>query len=138
MMRHYPDLGSTSDWSCCMGNLIQPIRSTTQIWVVTHSALVTQMSFRVETSGGIAKCWLFSQARRNPDAYIIFLISIYIVYALSDAQYYFIHMTLKLFYIDMYFISCTWLQSFFLANNMHAQVKNQRLGGQYTITIGKI
>ena len=27
---------------------------------------------------------------------------------------------------------------FFPAYNMHAQVKNQRLGGQYTITIGKI
>lgn len=51
----------------------------------------------METSVGIAKCWLFSQARRNPDAYIIFLISLYIVYALSDAQYYFIHMTVKLF-----------------------------------------
>ena len=27
---------------------------------------------------------------------------------------------------------------FFLAYNMHEQVKNQRLGGQYTSTIGKI
>ena len=58
MMRHYPDLSSTS----------KPIRSTTQIWVVMRyqyriSARVSQMSFRVETSGGIAKCWLFSQAR---------------------------------------------------------------------------
>ena len=34
MTRHYPDLGSASDWSCRLGNLIQPIRSTTQIWVV--------------------------------------------------------------------------------------------------------
>ena len=34
MTRHYPVLGSASDWSCCMGNLIQPTRSTTQIWVV--------------------------------------------------------------------------------------------------------
>ena len=33
--RHYPDLGSTSDWSCRVGNLIQLTRSTTQIWVVT-------------------------------------------------------------------------------------------------------
>ena len=33
--RHYPDLGTTSDWSCRVGNLIQLIRSTTQIWVVT-------------------------------------------------------------------------------------------------------
>ena len=36
MTRHYPDQGSASDWSCRVGNLIQPIRSTTQIWVVTH------------------------------------------------------------------------------------------------------
>ena len=35
MTRHYPDLGSTSDWSCRVGNLIQLIRGTTQIWVVT-------------------------------------------------------------------------------------------------------
>ena len=34
---HYPDLGSASDWSRRMGNLIQPIRSTTQVWVVTSS-----------------------------------------------------------------------------------------------------
>ena len=38
------------------------------IWVVTHhqygiSALVVQTSFHVETRDGIAKCWLFFQAR---------------------------------------------------------------------------
>ena len=33
MTRHYPDLGSASDWSCRVGNLFQPITSTTQIWV---------------------------------------------------------------------------------------------------------
>ena len=53
MTRHYPDLGSTSDWSCCLENLIQPIRSTTQIWVVMHhqyriSALVPPMSFGIK------------------------------------------------------------------------------------------
>ena len=26
MTRHYPDLGCASDWSCRVGNLIQPIR----------------------------------------------------------------------------------------------------------------
>ena len=37
MTRHYPDLSSASDWSrCCVGNLLQPIRSTTQIWVMTR------------------------------------------------------------------------------------------------------
>ena len=34
MTRHYPDLGRASDWSCRVRNLIQPIRSTTQIWIV--------------------------------------------------------------------------------------------------------
>ena len=40
MMHHYQDLGSASDWSCYMGNLLQPITSTTQIWVVTHHQYV--------------------------------------------------------------------------------------------------
>ena len=67
MMRHYPDLGTASDWLSRMRNLIQLIRSTTQIWEVTRhqyeiSALVSQTSFGRETSGFIAKCWLFSQA----------------------------------------------------------------------------
>ena len=67
MTGHYPDLGSASDWSCRVGNLIQPIRSTTQIWVVTRhqyeiSALVSQTSFGGETNGSLAKCELFSQA----------------------------------------------------------------------------
>ena len=57
-----------SGTSCCVGNLIQPIRSTTQIRVVTRhqygiSALVSETSFRGETSGGIPKCRLFSQAK---------------------------------------------------------------------------
>ena len=67
MIGHYPDRGSASDWSCRVGNLIQPIRSTTQIWVVTHhqygiSVIVSQTSFGEETSGSVAKCLLFSQA----------------------------------------------------------------------------
>ena len=34
MTSHYPDLGSASDWLCCLTNLLQPIRRTTHIWVV--------------------------------------------------------------------------------------------------------
>ena len=64
------DLGSASDWSCRMGNLIQPIRSTTQIWVVRRhqfgiSGLVFQTSFGGETSGSITKCRLCSQANQE-------------------------------------------------------------------------
>ena len=68
MTRHYPDPSSASDWSSCVENLIQQIRSTTQIWVVTRhqygiSALVYQASFGAETTAGsVAKCRLFSQA----------------------------------------------------------------------------
>ena len=59
------DLGSASDWSCRLGNLLQPIRSTAQIWVVTcHqygiSVLISQTSFVRGNSGGIVKWQLFS------------------------------------------------------------------------------
>ena len=67
-MRHYPDLGSASDWLNQISHAARPIRSTSQILVVTHrqygnSALVSHASFRGETSGGIAKCRLFFQAK---------------------------------------------------------------------------
>ena len=60
--------GYTSDWLKQISLAVRPIRSTTQIWVVTRhqygiSALVSQTSFRGETSGSVAKCRLFSQAR---------------------------------------------------------------------------
>ena len=61
-------LGSACDWLSRGGNLLRPIRSTNQIWLVTRhqygiSALVPQTSFRWETSGiGFTKCRLFSQA----------------------------------------------------------------------------
>ena len=72
MTCHYPVLGNASDWSCCEGNLLQPIRSITQIWVVTgHQygipALVSQTSFREETRSGVAKCRQFSQTTCIPD-----------------------------------------------------------------------
>ena len=68
MTRHNPDLGSASDWLKQISHAARPIRSTTQIWVVTRhqygiSALVSQTSFRGETSGDIAKRQLFSQAK---------------------------------------------------------------------------
>ena len=71
MTRHYPDLDSASDWSYRLGNLIQPIRSTTQLWVVTRhqygiSALFSQTSFGGKNSGSVAKCRLFSQLFSQP------------------------------------------------------------------------
>ena len=65
MRSHYPDLGSDSDWLNQISHGARPIRSTTQIWVVTRhqyglSVLVSQTSFGGETSGSVAKCRLFS------------------------------------------------------------------------------
>ena len=59
MTRHY--------LYCLAENLLQAIRSTTHIWVVTRHrygnfAPVSQTSFRGENSGGVAKFRLFSQA----------------------------------------------------------------------------
>ena len=64
MTRHYPDLGSASDWLNQISLAARPIRSTTEICVVTRhqygiSALVSQMSFGRETSVSVAKCGLF-------------------------------------------------------------------------------
>ena len=58
LTRYYPDLGRVSDRSWRVGNSLQPIRSTTQTWLVTHhqygfSALVSQTSIHEETSEGV-------------------------------------------------------------------------------------
>ena len=55
-----PDLGRAFDWLKQISHAARPIRSTTQILVVIRhqygiSALVPQMSFRGETSCGVAK-----------------------------------------------------------------------------------
>ena len=47
MTRHYPDLGSASDWLNQISHAAWPIRSTTQVWIVTRlqngiSVLVSQ------------------------------------------------------------------------------------------------
>ena len=70
MTSHHPDLGSASDWFKSISHVARPIRITTQIWLVTShqygiSALISQMSFREETSGDVAKCRLLSQAKRE-------------------------------------------------------------------------
>ena len=62
---HYPDLDCSSNWlNHEISHVAQPIKSTTQIWVVTHyqhgiSALILRKSFCGQASGGIAKCTLF-------------------------------------------------------------------------------
>ena len=68
MTCHYSDLGCASDWLAAREiGLKTTNQSTTQIWVVTRhqyriSAVVAQTSFGGETSCGVAKCRLVSQA----------------------------------------------------------------------------
>ena len=64
------DLDSVSDWLKQISFATRPIRSTTQIWVVTRhqygiSSLVSQTPFggEFETSGGGLKYRLFFQAK---------------------------------------------------------------------------
>ena len=59
-----------SEIACNRLNLIQPVRSTTQIWVVRHHqygvfVLISQTSFGGETSGSVGKCRLFSKANSD-------------------------------------------------------------------------
>ena len=71
MTRYYPDLGSASDCrSSRVGNFFQPIRGTTQIWVVTRhqygiSVLVSQTSF-----GGsfLRQAWFLVSVKRFCDS----------------------------------------------------------------------
>ena len=65
MMYHYSDLGSASDLSCYMGNLLQRIRNTTNILVVIVNSYVVSteflhLSFNGETSSKIIKYQLLS------------------------------------------------------------------------------
>ena len=67
MTRHYPDLGTSSDWLKKISQVAQPISSSTQFLAVTcHqyeiSALVSQASFGRETISGDTKWRLFSEA----------------------------------------------------------------------------
>ena len=69
MTFHCPDLGSASDWLNQISHTALPIRSSTLIWVVTHLSreFLSLFLFCRETSGSIAKCWLFSQANKSSE-----------------------------------------------------------------------
>ena len=67
MKRHYPDLGSASEWLNQISHAARTIKSTTQIWVEKRnqhgiSVYVSQTSFGGETSCSVVKRRLFSQA----------------------------------------------------------------------------
>ena len=64
MMCHYPYLGGASKWLKEISLTAWPIRNTTQIWYGI-SLLAPQTSFCGETSGGITKYQLFTQAGKS-------------------------------------------------------------------------
>ena len=70
MTRHYPDLVSASDWLKHICHAAQPIRRTTQNWLVTGhqygiSVLVSQTSFRGETSGRAVNVGFFLRWKQH-------------------------------------------------------------------------
>ena len=60
MTRHYPDLGSAFDWPCLNGKFASANQKLYPDLQYRISALLSQRSFRGETSGGIANvdCFL--------------------------------------------------------------------------------
>ena len=55
---------------CCEENFLQPIWSTTPIWLLSGYqygilVLVLPTSYHRETSNGLAQCWLFSQVNNH-------------------------------------------------------------------------
>ena len=65
MTRHYPDLGGASDWLNQISHAARPLMTRHQYGI---SAPVSQTSFGGETSGSVAKCRLFSQAKSKEKA----------------------------------------------------------------------
>ena len=63
MTRHYPDMGSASDWLEQISHAVWPIRSHIISMEFLRSFLRRHSK---GTSGGVAKCWLFSQATQLP------------------------------------------------------------------------
>ncbi|CAH3128628.1 unnamed protein product, partial [Porites lobata] len=62
---HYPDLGNAPDWLKQISLVTRPIRSTTQIWVVTRnqygiSANGAQTSFGGKTCGRVVKYYQYT------------------------------------------------------------------------------
>ena len=69
------DLVGASDWLKQIFHKAWPIRSTIQIWAAMHhqygvSAFVSQTSFCRETSAGVLKYQLFSQANKKCEGFV--------------------------------------------------------------------
>ena len=62
MTCHNPDLGTASDWMKQIFNQSEAVYRSGYCHQYGISALICQASFREETTGGVAKCGLFSQA----------------------------------------------------------------------------
>ena len=81
-------INNASDWLKQIFLVVRPIRSTTQIWVVTRHqygifAVVSQTSFLGETSGGVGRCRLFSHV--NNKSHCRSLLLAFFLYSTSHA-----------------------------------------------------
>ena len=117
MTRHYRDVGSTSDWLNQISHAAWPIRSTTQICVVTRhqneiSAHVFQTSLCGETSGSVARCRLFSQASHLTMRWASSLLKQLLHVIESKKSWILVSMSWtpdSRYWIPVFFISGTWI-----------------------------
>ena len=65
MTRHYPDLGSASDWLKQISQAAQPIRSTTQIWVATRQQQQQQQQHCLYFTPNIQEIKIYNNSTDN-------------------------------------------------------------------------
>ena len=71
MTCHYPDLGSTSDWSSHEGICFKKSKALSDLGSMEFLQFrVPRTSFRGEARGGVAKCRLFPQLIQGLSVYI--------------------------------------------------------------------
>ena len=62
MTCHYADVGSASDLPYCVGNLLQPIRSTTQNWIaIRHQYGISACTHSSDVISRGNQCWVASR-----------------------------------------------------------------------------
>ena len=63
--RHYPDLGCASDWSCRVGNLIQPSSDASSVWNFSDFIWRGNQWLRCQMSAVVSGCFYTIFCRKN-------------------------------------------------------------------------
>ena len=120
MMYRYPDLASTSDWSRSLGNLLQPIRNTRQIWVVKcHQYGISSSFIRRHFAGKLVV------ASQNDGCFLRLLASMIVVVIITNTMPFALIFYLSLFTSVHLCSSSFWLKT--SAIKIYARPLNPRM-----------